>query len=207
MTLCAALFLYTYFGIQSLNSPSRTSARPRSASNPPSGLFEGPTSAALAELNADSNTDGNDNNDEDDNLSVSSSEGDEDEATSAAMTEAIISSLNTETRRMGASAAMVAQGERVARSVASDIRMARLTRRAEEEAALNRAILMSIQDSALVASGGAAGAGDAVAPPSEEDVATMMAMGFGREEVVQALRETRNNVELAANRLLMGNDF
>lgn len=212
---CFALVLLKYLGFQLMNSPTRA-ARPRSNSNPPAGSSDGPNSAAyLAELNAaDSNTDSNLNENED-NLSLSSgggggsSEGedDEDAHVSAAMTEAIIESLGRQSRRMGASTAQVEQGERVARSVASDIRMARLTRRAEEEAALNRAILMSIQDSALAAGRGDLAGGDTVAPASEEDIDTMMAMGFGREEVVQALRETRNNVEAAANRLLMGNDF
>jgi Holliday junction resolvasome RuvABC DNA-binding subunit len=41
---------------------------------------------------------------------------------------------------------------------------------------------------------------------SSNNVDTLMAMGFTREQSIQALRETRDNVELAANRLL-GLDF
>ncbi len=86
-------------------------------------------------------------------------------------------------------------GGRVARDVASEMRLARLTRRAEEEASLNRAILMSLQDPARRSS-------DQQSVQSEGDIESLMNMGFPREDAIQALRETRNNVELAANRLL-----
>lgn len=100
-------------------------------------------------------------------------------------------------------------------------RMSRLTQRAEEEAALNRAILLSLQESDVLSSSGArSGAGaaahgdgsDAAAQqgdagtPSESDVALLQGMGFSRDDAVQALRESRMNVQLAANRLL-GTDF
>jgi hypothetical protein len=42
--------------------------------------------------------------------------------------------------------------------------------------------------------------------PQQSDVDMLMSMGFEREQVIQTLRESRMNVELAANRLL-GIDF
>ena len=84
-------------------------------------------------------------------------------------------------------------GERVARSVATEMRLARLTRRAEEEAALNRAILMSLQDDRVTETNHS--------EQTEADIESLMNMGFERDVVIQALRETRNNLELAANRL------
>ena len=41
-------------------------------------------------------------------------------------------------------------------------------------------------------------------PPPEEAIAQLTSMGFDREAVVRALQATDNNVEAAANRLLMG---
>eukprot|EP00574_Skeletonema_japonicum_P007420 CAMPEP_0201714692 /NCGR_PEP_ID=MMETSP0593-20130828/1061_1 /ASSEMBLY_ACC=CAM_ASM_000672 /TAXON_ID=267983 /ORGANISM="Skeletonema japonicum, Strain CCMP2506" /LENGTH=297 /DNA_ID=CAMNT_0048203991 /DNA_START=60 /DNA_END=953 /DNA_ORIENTATION=+ len=41
-------------------------------------------------------------------------------------------------------------------------------------------------------------------PPPEEAIAQLCSMGFDREAVVRALQQTDNNVEAAANRLLMG---
>ena len=41
-------------------------------------------------------------------------------------------------------------------------------------------------------------------PPPEEAVAQLTSMGFDREAVIRALQQTDNNVEAAANRLLMG---
>lgn len=41
-------------------------------------------------------------------------------------------------------------------------------------------------------------------PPPEEAVAQLTGMGFERQAVVRALQQTDNNVEAAANRLLMG---
>ena len=95
----------------------------------------------------------------------------------------------------------------------SSRRMARMAQRAEEEAALNRAILMSIQEnqtpdrraSSTDASGEAPAASSAT-EPSEADVGMLVSMGFTREQSLQALVENRMNVELAANRLL-GIDF
>jgi len=37
---------------------------------------------------------------------------------------------------------------------------------------------------------------------SESDIELLVSMGFSREQAQQALRESRGNVELAANRLL-----
>ena len=72
---------------------------------------------------------------------------------------------------------------------------------AEEQAQLNRAILLSLQypvpnpnESADTSSF------------SLESMEILMNMGFNREQSQQALRESRGNVELAANRLL-GIDF
>jgi len=41
-------------------------------------------------------------------------------------------------------------------------------------------------------------------PPSEEAIAQLTGMGFEREAVIRALQQADNNVEAAANRLLMG---
>ena len=41
-------------------------------------------------------------------------------------------------------------------------------------------------------------------PPPEEAIAQLTSMGFDRESVIRALQQTDNNVEAAANRLLMG---
>mmetsp|Transcript_5010 Transcript_5010/g.14377 ORF Transcript_5010/g.14377 Transcript_5010/m.14377 type:complete len:255 (-) Transcript_5010:351-1115(-) len=41
-------------------------------------------------------------------------------------------------------------------------------------------------------------------PPSEEAIAQLTGMGFDREAVIQALRRSDNNVEVAANHLLSG---
>lgn len=41
-----------------------------------------------------------------------------------------------------------------------------------------------------------------VEAPSEADVQVLVSMGFTREQSLQALRESRGNVQLAANRLL-----
>ena len=108
-------------------------------------------------------------------------------------------------------------GGNSASSNRQQLRLARMTQRAEEEAQLNRAILMSIQETNATAdrrsreSTAAAGANvadgtAASAEPAEGDVAMLVSMGFTREQSVQALLENRLNVELAANRLL-GIDF
>ena len=41
-------------------------------------------------------------------------------------------------------------------------------------------------------------------PPPEEAIAQLTSMGFDRQSVIRALHQTDNNVEAAANRLLMG---
>lgn len=41
-------------------------------------------------------------------------------------------------------------------------------------------------------------------PPPEEAIAMLTSMGFDREAVIRALQQADNNVEAAANRLLMG---
>lgn len=41
-------------------------------------------------------------------------------------------------------------------------------------------------------------------PPPEEAIAQLTSMGFDRQAVIRALQQTDNNVEAAANRLLMG---
>lgn len=71
--------------------------------------------------------------------------------------------------------------------------MLTLARRAEEAAALNRAILMSLQDPARDGS---------VAAVNQEQVDVLVSMGFTAEQSEQALRESGGNVDLAANRLL-----
>lgn len=85
------------------------------------------------------------------------------------------------------------------------LRLSRMAQRAEEEAALNRAILMSIQEN-QTPSRAAPGGDNVTGEPPEADVAMLVSMGFTREQSVQALVENRLNVELAANRLL-GIDF
>lgn len=92
-----------------------------------------------------------------------------------------------------------------------EMRLARMTQRAEEEANLNRAILMSLQenqtpDRRRAADGSASATPAASSEPNEADVAMLISMGFTREQSLQALTENRMNVELAANRLL-GIDF
>jgi len=41
-----------------------------------------------------------------------------------------------------------------------------------------------------------------VEPPSEENITTLMGMGFTREEAVNALTQTRNNLNAASNVLI-----
>ena len=41
-------------------------------------------------------------------------------------------------------------------------------------------------------------------PPSEEAITQLTSMGFDRQAVIRALQQTDNNVEGAANRLLIG---
>ena len=41
-------------------------------------------------------------------------------------------------------------------------------------------------------------------PPSEENILSLMSLGFDRNAVLAALQTTGNNVEAAANRLLGG---
>jgi hypothetical protein len=99
----------------------------------------------------------------------------------------------------------------------SDYQLTRLARRAEEEAELNRAILLSLQyansaasataiqqspDSQAADVAQAAGATDS----DRSNIDILLAMGFSEEQSREALFETGNNVELAANRLL-GLDF
>ena len=87
----------------------------------------------------------------------------------------------------------------------NDRQLHRMARRAEEETELNRAILMSLQYA-----GGdnntTGGTNSTANNDNEESVNTLMAMGFTREQSQQALRESNNNVEIAANQLL-GLDF
>eukprot|EP00981_Chlorochromonas_danica_P013636 scaffold6591_cov328-Ochromonas_danica.AAC.10 len=73
----------------------------------------------------------------------------------------------------------------------------RLARRAEEAAALNRAILMSLQDPPSRADD----RGN-VPPPSAQHVDALVSMGFTVQQAEQALRESGDNVDLAASRLL-----
>jgi hypothetical protein len=44
--------------------------------------------------------------------------------------------------------------------------------------------------------------GDPIAPPSEEQIASITALGFERARAVHALEQCENNVEAAANFLL-----
>jgi len=83
---------------------------------------------------------------------------------------------------------------------------------AEEEAALNMAILLSLRDNRPVAT--AAGgeqptaanptvpATEAAAAPAEADIAQLEGMGFPRADAVAALQATGNDVARAADRLL-----
>lgn len=115
--------------------------------------------------------------------------------------------------------ATTANGEQ-ALSNFNEFQLTRLAQRAEEEAELNRAILMSLQYANAttqaptndVASSDAQSTSAQPTNTSNSDstvssnVDILMSMGFTRAQSVQALRETRDNVELAANRLL-GLDF
>lgn len=82
-------------------------------------------------------------------------------------------------------------------SLMNDHQLTRLARRAEEEEALNRAILMSLQYST-----NAMDAEGHVRQPTEANIESLISMGFTREEARVALLETGDNVEMAANRLL-----
>lgn len=75
-------------------------------------------------------------------------------------------------------------------------RLLRLARRAEEAADLNRAILMSLQAPATRPQS------SSNAPPNEEHIGTLMAMGFSREDAEAALRRAGNSLEAAVNQLL-----
>ena len=101
---------------------------------------------------------------------------------------------------------------------------------ANEQAEINRAILLSLRDeqrplqdstnfyslpaehtavaaATTEASGGAgAAAGGAVEGPREEDIQSLEAMGFSRGRVVAALTAKSNNIELAADHLLNGGE-
>lgn len=93
-------------------------------------------------------------------------------------------------------------------------RAQRLAAQAEEETMLNYAILRSLQDPVAPAAdegGAAAGggedgtgsrAGTTFTGQSEQDISILESMGFNREQAIQALRENRNDVQVAANRLL-----
>lgn len=104
--------------------------------------------------------------------------------------------------RVGRSPSLPAPSSRASpmstQQAAAEARLARLTRRAEEETALNRAILLSLRDPQPAE----VGSGEA----SEEHIEMLLAMGFTRDQAIQGLRESRGNVELAANQLL-GLDF
>ena len=79
----------------------------------------------------------------------------------------------------------------------------------QEQEDLNRAILLSLQDDTEKSAGTEDSARlsstsqvNALPPPSEDAILDLMAMGFEREQVVDALRRSRNDIEGAANRLL-----
>ena len=98
-----------------------------------------------------------------------------------------------------------------------EFRLALLQARAREEEDINRAILLSLRDDVDFGAASERGSGRfnagadgaveaeataALPPPKEEDVANLVAVGFTREQVLEALRRSRNDVEGAANRLL-----
>ena len=115
--------------------------------------------------------------------------------------------------------ATTANGEQ-ALSNFNEFQLTRLAQRAEEEAELNRAILMSLQyaNATTQAATNDVASSDAQSTSAQptntsnsdstasSNIDILMSMGFTRAQSVQALRETRDNVELAANRLL-GLDF
>lgn len=78
----------------------------------------------------------------------------------------------------------------------SDARLTRLARRAEEEEALNRAILLSLREGPALDSSGR------VRGPSAANIEILQNMGFTAEQAENALRESGDDVESAANRLL-----
>lgn len=80
---------------------------------------------------------------------------------------------------------------------ADDRHFLNLARRAEEAALLNQAILMSLQ--MPQARGNASGNAPA---PRRENVELLVAMGFSEARAEEVLRQTGDNVELAADRLL-----
>jgi len=88
-------------------------------------------------------------------------------------------------------------------SMRDTMRLEMLTQRAEEEAALNRAILMSLQESHSTNTNTTTGAQEGEASvPSTESIGMLQGMGFTQEQASQALVESRGDVSLAANRLL-----
>lgn len=62
----------------------------------------------------------------------------------------------------------------------------------------------SVEPSDAASGAGASAGGGAPVAPSEENIDLLLSMGFEREKVVTALVVTRNNVERAAEKLLMG---
>ena len=97
---------------------------------------------------------------------------------------------------------------------------------ANEEAEINRAILLSLRDGqrpvqeptfyytlpseqtavAVEVTEASAGMGVGVGGPREEDIQSLEAMGFSRNRVVAALTAKSNNIELAADHLLNGGE-
>jgi hypothetical protein len=88
-----------------------------------------------------------------------------------------------------------------------------LTRRAEEEAALNRAILMSLSEMNQSANGrsnslSSASPGQSsrsisdAGAANEESIGTLVGMGFERNNAVQALKRCNNDLDAALNSLL-----
>jgi hypothetical protein len=80
-------------------------------------------------------------------------------------------------------------------------------RQAEEVAALNRAILISLQDvtpdrGSFEVSENQDSSSLNNIPLSEEHIDLLVTMGFAREDAERALRASKNNVDAAANILL-----
>ena len=115
-------------------------------------------------------------------------------------------------------------------SNAAAVRLSRLSQQAEEMTELNKAILLSLEsnqprlhddplDSDQLVTASATGPGNtilsssasstvavataAAGAPAEESVDLLMAMGFAREDCVKALRRCRNDLDRAADMLLL----
>jgi hypothetical protein len=91
---------------------------------------------------------------------------------------------------------MLTNGQTGVSGTNEENRSSRLSRFAEEETALNRAILLSLQGTNVITS--------SMSVPSEDNIQLLLSMGFEREQSVLALQNCGNDVGHATDRLLNG---